>query len=218
MITPEQATILQDKHNIPVTGFCADRYYIIEISRSGEMPTDDEIKQILDYREKCVRGFYKESYADEILNRPLVYDAGHNTVTFVKGKDAWLPNGDDGWAFRRSTWTRGPLYFPSSDMGNFPPAPWNLAEVIEYLLAGVGSFHRGESEPTVMQVLLTKQGTAAAEAAVCSVCDNPRVRARITAAADKDVVPHSWQEQKPGENPEIQCWVCGFPKEDEDAE
>lgn len=66
-------------------------------------PTEDEARAIgiyIDHR----RNWYREGYRQRMLARPLDVDSGTNTVVLAKN--------EDGWHYRRDSWTSGGLWFP----------------------------------------------------------------------------------------------------------
>lgn len=105
---------------IPVVGTTNPRWsYLIALCINenpdsaldhGLRPTDAEAKTVrsaIDYQ----RSRYREGWVKRVLDvRPLDIDGGYNTVTLIK-------RGEGDWAFRRSTWDRGPHLVPATWMG-----------------------------------------------------------------------------------------------------
>lgn len=60
-----------------------------------------------------------------------------------------------------------------------------------------------------MFAMITEQGTAAAETALCEFCDTTHKKNHLAATADEDVVQGSWQDCS--ENKALICMVCGYP-------
>ena len=114
MLTEEQQDLIRKRYRIPCTSFVPDTFYIISFDHRSIMPTELELRQLDSYRECTVKGFYHDWLAEEILAKSLPAEAGHNTVIFAKGEEAWRSAGN-GWAFRRLTWRDGPVYWPHMD-------------------------------------------------------------------------------------------------------
>jgi hypothetical protein len=59
-----------------------------------------------------------------------------------------------------------------------------------------------------MIAMLSTQGTAVSEAALCKDHDTPQLRQRLAVHAPSDVVPDSWTDVKGNEF--IVCSICGY--------
>lgn len=101
---------------------------IMCLSASSLMPTEEEIRVLQLHQEYRIRKRYNHEYAQKLLDMPIAADEGATTLIFIKGP-GWRPNGETGWAFRRSTWTSGPLFLPGYAVQ--PPPPWSLMELID---------------------------------------------------------------------------------------
>lgn len=100
---------------IPVVGTIHPRhYYLVALCINenpetmlwhGLRPNDREvtlIRSFIDYERSRYNPGWVQRHFDP---KPLDVDGGHNTITLIK-------RGDNDWAYRRSTWTRGPSLIP----------------------------------------------------------------------------------------------------------
>ena len=102
------------EHHIPVADNRA--FYIVAIEDgtalgallTSEMPTEDELKLLRHFQVfqlTAPRSIYNEGWNQKQLAMEYPGNSGHNTQVFVKC--------DDGWRYRKFTWTSGPSYWPS---------------------------------------------------------------------------------------------------------
>ncbi len=100
---------------------------ILSLDEKTALPTDEELELICSYRRELVTKMYRR--AEDILAMEFPAIEGHNTTILIKGS-GWPPNGEEGWACRRMTWTQGASFFPSNTCK--PPPPYSLKEVIDW--------------------------------------------------------------------------------------
>lgn len=99
---------------------------IIALNINSVMPTAEELAELIAYRTQVA---IRNGHRPEEAPKASTVD-GFNTVVFIKG-DWWRPNGAEGWAYRRLTWSVGPMYFPGSDA--ISPPPYTLKMVIDHI-------------------------------------------------------------------------------------
>jgi hypothetical protein len=136
MLNAEQMGKVHREFKIPCTkgggtGICGmasafSNNFIICLDADSSEPTDMELKQLSSYREYKVRSLYRNP--DAILDMEFPADNGHNTTVFLKGP-AWSCNGEQGWCYRKMTWTMGPVFVPTIGMKDAPP--WNLVHLLD---------------------------------------------------------------------------------------
>lgn len=137
MLTEAEVKEIVETHQIPVaTGTGAgwmgplslsfDENPIITISEHSAVPTDQELQQLVAFRERRVRGGFPEDMAENILSQPDPGHPGFNTYLFIKVRD-WGGSGRDGWAYRQISWDSS-LYLPGRDV-----APWTLTQLLQFI-------------------------------------------------------------------------------------
>jgi hypothetical protein len=98
----------------------------------GQEPTDEEVDLIvaaLEYR----MSWYNEGWRQRMSSRPLDTDGGTNTVVLVK-------LGPNNWAYRRASWTSGPILWPSRN------SPLPLRDVLDHALGEAWRASTADSE------------------------------------------------------------------------
>lgn len=93
--------------------------WIVSLDVHSVSVTERELEQLRSFAEYEVRHVYTDEWIERIFAAPLLACGGHNAVVFVK-------RADGGWAYRRSTWSIGPMYVPSWDQ-----APVSLVAVMD---------------------------------------------------------------------------------------
>lgn len=103
-----------------VTSLYPRWYYLVSIVINesedalwyGMRPTDHEVDILLSYL-AYERAWYRDSYITKMAERPFDIDGGHNNLSLIK-------RGEGDWAYRRRTWTSGPMLIPSTFDGQNP--------------------------------------------------------------------------------------------------
>lgn len=94
------------KLRIPAVSAWAEWNYIVAFDReSPARPDDVEAQQLASFLGYYIDYWYNESYKLHLAERPFDIDGGANGMTFRKYADS-------DWAYRRRTWTMGPLFVP----------------------------------------------------------------------------------------------------------
>lgn len=75
------------------------------IQPDGNRPTDAEAAMLASFRDEYIQYWYNATWIAKMAARPFDIDGGYNGLVFRK----W---GDADWGYRRSTWDRGPLFWP----------------------------------------------------------------------------------------------------------
>lgn len=131
-IDEEQRRLIQEQYRIPVDSSHPGYYYIASLDAAGLMPTEMEMEQLQSFIEYKIRSYYNSTYQEKLMSMPLAKDSGHNTIIFRKGSAGiGSLHDDDGWAFRRMTWSEGPMYVPA----RYPEEKYekmSLVEVMDY--------------------------------------------------------------------------------------
>jgi len=120
MLTNDQREHIQTRFHIPVDCSHPATAWVIALDgESLDMPSDKELLQIKSYAGFTVRRRYPESAASRIIQSPPLKHPYSDlaTIVFIKG---WGESGN-GWHYRFSRWTQGPLYVPCSSEVNFHP-------------------------------------------------------------------------------------------------
>jgi len=83
--------------------------------------TAHDADMIRSYIEYVCTGFYGRDSFEDFVDRwtpdkakPYAVIGGHNTIVFLK-------RGDNDWAYRQSTWNRGPTFMPQPATGDGEP-------------------------------------------------------------------------------------------------
>ena len=137
-MTEDEAKAMMTKGLLITTGYgggigewavaCFIKSAVVSVDMASTLPTDAEVALIRGYTEFIARGLYKPHAIEEILRKGV---EGHNTLILVKGPD-WRSNGENGWAYRRKSWTQGPTFYPWMETKK-PAPPWNLVQVMDHI-------------------------------------------------------------------------------------
>jgi hypothetical protein len=123
---------IQEQFRIPVDSSHPATYWLASLDAQSLMPTEQELEQLQGFIEYKIRSWYNPTYQAKLLGMPLAKDSGHNTIIFRKGSaGAGSLHDDDGWAFRRMTWSEGPMYVPA----RYPAESYekmSLVQVMDY--------------------------------------------------------------------------------------
>lgn len=141
MKTPEARRIEQE-FQVPTSDSLWPQYFwiacVVVPARSYDrhvVPTDVEIKQIRSYIEFKVTSFYREGFAQQVLEDALPICAGHNTVILGKYPET-AENGSKmtGWGYRRMSWETAswPHAYQGRGTVNVPEHGLTLVEVLDH--------------------------------------------------------------------------------------
>lgn len=145
----ELAARIETEFKVPAEGHLWPRVYwlacvVVNPEEGWVTPTDHELRQIRSYIEFKARSFYREHFADEVLDAALPLCAGHNTVIFAQRPEV-SGNGYEasrGWGYRRMTWETASwphAYGGVRSAKSLPDHPLSVVEVMDHVETIVGA-------------------------------------------------------------------------------